>query len=87
LKERACALCFADTEDNILQAPVSTASWGYLRLRKPAYSEKELGAWVKEVKKQEWEQAFVFFKHEDGAVGPRLARQFIELAGAKPAGR
>ncbi len=88
LKERDCALCFADTEDNILQAPVSTAAWGYLRLRKPDYSEKELREWVKKVGPQDWNEAFVFFKHEDGAVGPRLARRFLDLAGTeKPAGR
>lgn len=88
LNGKDCALCFADTEDNILRAPVATASWGYLRLRKPDYGENELRKWVKKVEKQEWDRAFVFFKHEDGAVGPRLARRFLELAGAaKASGR
>jgi uncharacterized protein YecE (DUF72 family) len=81
LMEKGCALCFADTEDNKLQALVSTASWGYLRLRKPEYGEKELNDWAGEIKKQRWDQAFVFFKHEGGGVGPRLARRFLELAG------
>ena len=80
LRKKGCALCFADTEDNKLVALVSTASWGYLRLRKPDYGEKELREWVKEVEKQEWDQAFVFFKHEDGGVGPKLAHRFLELA-------
>ncbi len=83
LKERGCALCFADTEDNMLEALVSTASWGYLRLRKPDYGEKELKDWVKRVKKQGWDEAFVFFKHEDGGIGPKLAHRFLELAELK----
>jgi uncharacterized protein YecE (DUF72 family) len=81
LKKKECTLCFADTEENKLEALVSTASWGYLRLRKPEYGEKELKEWVKTVKEQEWNQAFVFFKHEDGGVGPKLAHRFLELAG------
>jgi uncharacterized protein YecE (DUF72 family) len=80
LKEKECALCFADTEDNLLKAVVSTSSWGYLRLRKPVYSERELRDWVKKVEKQKWDQAFVFFKHEDGGEGPKLAHRFLELA-------
>jgi len=80
LKERECALCFADTEDNKLPALVSTAAWGYLRLRKPEYGEKDLREWVKKVKQQEWDHAFVFFKHEDGGAGPKLAHRFLELA-------
>jgi len=80
LKEKECALCFADTEDNKLEDLVPTASWGYLRMRKPDYGEKGLREWVKKVKKQEWDQAFIFFKHEDGGVGPKLAHRFLELA-------
>lgn len=81
LEDRECALCFADTEDNVLKTLVSTASWGYLRLRKPDYGEKELRGWLKKVQKQDWDRAFVFFKHEDGGEGPQLAHRFLELAG------
>jgi len=80
LKGKGCALCFADSEDNKLEALVPTASWGYLRLRKPEYTEKDLGEWVKEVKKQDWDRVFIFFKHEDGGTGPKLAHRFLELA-------
>lgn len=80
LRERGCALEFSDTEDNVLEAPVSTASWGYLRLRKPDYSEEGLREWVRKVGKEKWDEAFVFFKHEDGGTGPELARRFLELA-------
>ncbi len=88
LEERECALCFADTEDNILKNLVATASWGYLRLRKPDYGEKDLRGWLKKVQKQDWDRAFVFFKHEDGGEGPQLAHRFLELAaGAGRPGR
>jgi hypothetical protein len=29
---------------------------------------------------QQWQEAYIFFKHEDEGVGPRLAGEFIELA-------
>ncbi len=80
LKEKACAVCFADTEDNKLGDLVSTSSWGYLRLRKQAYEEEDLRKWVKKIGKQKWDQVFIFFKHEDGGVGPKLASRFLELA-------
>jgi hypothetical protein len=31
---------------------------------------------------QGWEEAFVFFKHEDEGKGPALAARFLELAAA-----
>ena len=39
-----------------------------------------LRAWVKRVREQAWSDAFVFFKHEDGGEGPRLAARFLGLA-------
>jgi hypothetical protein len=29
---------------------------------------------------QDWNEAYVFFKHEDVGAGPKLAARFIELA-------
>jgi uncharacterized protein YecE (DUF72 family) len=75
------ALCIADA-DNELNVPfVSTAEWGYLRLRREDYSDAELKAWVKKVKKEGWTNAFIYFRHEDTAKGPRFAKRFLELAG------
>jgi uncharacterized protein YecE (DUF72 family) len=51
-----------------------------LRLRRSAYSDADLAGWVERVLSQKWEEAFVFFKHEDSAVGPALARRFLEMA-------
>ena len=79
LRARDFALCVADTEDKEARV-VSTASWGYLRLRRPDYGRKELAAWADQVLSQEWRSAYVFFKHEDEGIGPALATRFLELA-------
>ncbi len=73
------ALCLADTEER--PAPiVRTADWGYLRLRRPGYSDAELGGWLETLTEQGWDRVFVFFKHEDEASGPRMAEALAALA-------
>jgi uncharacterized protein YecE (DUF72 family) len=80
LKANGCALCIADADDELEIPFVSTANWGYLRLRREEYSTSDLKKWMKQVQNQDWEKAFVFFKHEDAGTGPKLAKQFIALA-------
>jgi uncharacterized protein YecE (DUF72 family) len=80
LRHHRAALCLADAEDNLEVPFVATADWGYLRLRQAGYGAAELKAWVKRVQEQDWQDAFVFFKHEDECKGPQLAKQFMELA-------
>jgi len=75
-----CALVVSDTDQKPLTEIISTARWGYLRLRRSAYEESDLAEWLKRVKDQKWKDAFVFFKHEDEGVGPKLAAQFIEMS-------
>lgn len=85
LREHHAALCLADTdpaESELRVPPVSTADWGYLRLRKVSYSEAELRQWADYVQDQQWKDAFVFFKHEDAGTGPRLAAQFERMTEA-----
>lgn len=85
LERAGVALCVADTDEEPQDEIVATATWGYLRLRRAAYSDAELGQWVARLAAQQWERAFVFFKHEDAGVGPRLAGRFLELvAAARP---
>jgi uncharacterized protein YecE (DUF72 family) len=81
LRKHRAALCMADTDDGLDVPFVSTADWGYLRLRGSNYTDAELRAWVKRIREQGWRDAFVFFKHEDGGNGPRLATRLLELAG------
>jgi uncharacterized protein YecE (DUF72 family) len=81
LHDRQAALCFSDEFDDLKVPSIVTAKWGYLRLRRTTYGDKSLKDWVKRVRKQEWNDAFVFFKHEDEATGPTLATRFVKLAG------
>ena len=80
LRTKNCALVVSDTDEKPLTEIISTAKWGYLRLRRTAYDEKDLAAWLARVWAQKWKDAFVFFKHEDEGVGPKLAARFLELA-------
>jgi len=79
LRSKNCALVVSDTDEKPITEIVSTASWGYLRLRRTAYEENDLVVWLEQVRAQTWKDAFVFFKHEDEGVGPKLAAQFIKL--------
>ena len=79
LRAAGAALCVADTEDEPEPELVATADFGYLRLRRPGYEKNELEAWVERVLSQPWREAFVFFKHEDEASGPRMAEDFASL--------
>jgi uncharacterized protein YecE (DUF72 family) len=79
LSAKNCALVVSDTDEKPLTEIISTAAWGYLRLRRAAYDESDLAEWMKRVQAQKWNDAFVFFKHEDEGVGPKLAAQFLKL--------
>jgi len=83
LSQRNLALCTSDTDDMPVTHIDRTADWGYLRLRRVSYSEANLSEWLQRIREQNWDEAFVFFKHEDEASGPKLAAQFIELAKSK----
>src|SRR5215469_3639612 len=61
LRDRRAALCIAEAENDLEVPFVSTADWGYLRLRRPDYSAAELKAWLKRVREQDWQDTFVFF--------------------------
>ena len=81
LRSRNHALCVSDTDDLPITHIDKTADWGYLRLRRVNYSEENLAEWLKRIRDQNWQETFVFFKHEDEGTGPKLAAQFVELAG------
>ena len=85
LRSHDAALCIADVdpaegEQEALEVPfVSTADWGYLRLRRASYTKADLTAWAGRVGAQQWRDAFVFFKHEEAGAGPKLAAEFTAL--------
>jgi uncharacterized protein YecE (DUF72 family) len=78
-REKGSSLCIAETDENPSTEIIRTAPWGYLRLRRSDYTDADLLTWVERILSQEWENAFVFFKHEDEAKGPEIAIRFREL--------
>jgi uncharacterized protein YecE (DUF72 family) len=78
LRDHEAALCQADTDEEPVTSVVSTAPWGYLRLRRLEYTDAQLDEWVARVRAQRWEEAWVFFKHEDEARGPAFAAALQE---------
>jgi uncharacterized protein YecE (DUF72 family) len=82
LRDRRAALCIADAEGELKVPFVATTNWGYLRLRRPDYGDAALKTWVRRLRKQDWRDAFVFFKHEDEGKGPKMAKRFLKLAGS-----
>jgi uncharacterized protein YecE (DUF72 family) len=88
LRTRNSALCVADTDESESCDLINTATWGYLRLRRREYSGRDLLQWKDRIQSQAWDHAYVFFKHEDEATGPKFVTQFLdqpELPMALPA--
>ena len=80
LRARNVALCIADSEK--LSTPdVATADYGYLRLRREDYQEADVVRWSEVIKGREgaWSDAFVYFKHEESGIGPKLATRMVEI--------
>src|SRR4029434_5103781 len=80
LRSRNIALCIADT-DTIATPKKITADYGYLRLRREDYTEEDVKLWSEFVREKDatWKDAFVYFKHEESGIGPKLAKQMMEL--------
>jgi uncharacterized protein YecE (DUF72 family) len=80
LESRNMALCIADTE-TIATPKEITANYGYLRLRRGDYTDEDVKRWSEFVRQQnaKWSDAFIYFKHEESGIGPKLARQTMEL--------
>jgi uncharacterized protein YecE (DUF72 family) len=80
LKSRNIALCIADT-DTIATPKKITANYGYLRLRRENYTKGDVELWAEFVREQksDWEDAFIYFKHEEKGIGPKLAKQMMEM--------
>jgi uncharacterized protein YecE (DUF72 family) len=80
LRTRNAALCVADTEEGSTPA-VTTADFGYLRLRAVEYREDDLRRWLDTLARlgSGWRDAFVFFKHEAESTRRALAFQNLML--------
>ena len=76
LRRHDAALCIADTEAGTTPQ-VATASWGYVRLRDAAYDDAALDRWAAIIRRVDWTDAYVYFKHEESASGPALATRLL----------
>lgn len=83
LRDRNAALCVADTEAGTTPVAV-TADFGYLRLRDRAYKPAELARWARTATREEWRDAFVYFKHEESGKGPEFGHALMAHLGARP---
>ena len=79
LRSQNRALCIADTVELPATHIDKSADWGYLRLRRVKYKKSDLVEWSNRIQAQDWQDAFVFFKHEDEGTGPKLAARFLAL--------
>ncbi len=80
LRTRQVALVWMDEGEGEPRGLERTAPHAYLRLRGERYTAEELAVWLARLREQRFEEAFVFFKHEDAAAGPALAQQLLALA-------
>ena len=80
LRAHNVAMCLGDGELKRGEGPfLSTADWGYLRLRDVDYDDEKLKSWVERIRAQPWSDVFVFFKHEDDGAVPDRAWRFRDL--------
>jgi uncharacterized protein YecE (DUF72 family) len=80
LAARGAALCVADFGDKT--TPVqATARHAYFRLRDEGYTAPDLSRWASAIvnRQKDWDEVFVYFKHEEEGKGPEFARAFIEI--------
>ena len=83
LRERDIAMCIAE-QDDFACPVICTSTWGYLRLHKLDYNAGELVDWAKRVVGQQWNEAYVFFKHDEtehGGSGPPAVETFVGACG------
>lgn len=80
LRRFEVALCITENEEHSTPI-VATGPFGYFRLRKPEYGDEALAAIAREIsdRQAEWKEAFVFFKHEAGGLGPQLAARLQSI--------
>ena len=78
LRARGAMLCVTDTDEG--DTPfVATADCGYVRLRRTHYDDGGLRAWVERIAAQHLARTYVYFMHEDEALGTRFAQRLNEL--------
>jgi uncharacterized protein YecE (DUF72 family) len=84
LSHRQAALCIADFGDKTTPLR-ATARHGYFRLRDEGYTPADIDTWAGRIADMgsSWDDAFVFFKHEEEGKGPEFAKAFVERLAAR----
>ncbi len=78
LRARGAMLCVTDTEEG--ETPfVATTDQGYLRLRRTHYDDADLRGWAERIATQPLQRMYVYFMHEDDAVGTGFAQRLTEF--------
>jgi uncharacterized protein YecE (DUF72 family) len=80
LAAKSAALAIADFGDKTTPLR-ATAKHGYFRLRDEGYTPSDLERWVDRLLEvgSGWDDAFVYFKHEEAGKGPEFAKTFAEI--------
>ena len=85
LRAHSALLCVTDTDEG--DTPfVTTADYGYLRLRRTHYDDADLSRWLDRIATLPLARVYVYFMHEDEALGTRFAQRLMELWRAKTGG-
>jgi uncharacterized protein YecE (DUF72 family) len=78
LRAHGAVLCVTDTDEG--DTPfVATSDHGYLRLRRTHYDDADLRGWVERIAAQSLERTYVYFMHEDDALGTKFAQRLTQL--------
>lgn len=78
LQTHGAMLCVTDTDTG--ETPfIVTATEGYVRLRRTHYDDADLAAWVERILARDVTRTYVYFMHEDEALGTRFATRLNEL--------
>jgi uncharacterized protein YecE (DUF72 family) len=86
LHSRGAILCMTDTDEG--DTPfVATSDCGYIRLRRTQYEDRELDAWAAQIAAKSLSKTYVYFMHEDEALGTRFARRLNESWAQLKSGR
>lgn len=82
LRSRAAILCVTDNDEG--DTPfVVTSDCGYVRLRRTHYDDNDLRAWSARIAGTAVARTYVYFMHEDEALGTRFAHRLNELWAAR----
>ena len=88
IASHGAALCVAETDEQVADdVPIGAVPFGYLRLRRTAYSEEDMQRWVGRIRPalDGGSDVYCYFKHEEKGLGPMFAERLGSMiAGPVP---